>query len=167
MTKKEQDATKCYVRITLRGKLIRNVSILLHTENFQCVKTILACREKAGVLPNNPYVFGIPSKTNRLIHLDACALLLKFSQLCGAARTDLLRGTELRKHIATNSVLMDLEDNEVKHLVTFLGHSAKIHEDHYRIPIVTREITKISKFLLAAQGDDSDGELEEGKLIIQ
>lgn len=112
-------AAELYVRITLRGKLIRNISKLVHKEIFCCLKLIIQYRVTAGVHNKNPYVFGLPSKGDQWKHLQACELLRNFSLLCVAKQPHLLRGTELRKHIATHSVIMNLQENEVTDLANF------------------------------------------------
>lgn len=73
---------------------------------------------------------------------------------------DLLRATILRKHIATMCVNFIMNENDVSELANFMGHADKIHKEHYRQPILRREILNISRLLEAVQGkansDDSD-----------
>lgn len=42
---------------------------------------------------------------------------------------------------------MDLKENEVSDLANFMGHDDKIHKDHYRLPVASREIGRVSTFL--------------------
>lgn len=112
-------------------------------------------RHLACVSERNPYVFGLPGESRKR-YIDACRLMRDYSVKCNAARPDLLRGTHLRKHIATRSVLLNLSDKEISDLANYMGHSEKIHFSHYRLPIVAREITEISKLLLRAQGATGD-----------
>lgn len=112
-------------------------------------------RNEAGVSDENPYVFGLPGGNNTF--LRACKLLRSFSKLCGAKNPENLRGTQLRKHIATRSILLDLEKQEISDLAHFMGHNEAIHRSHYRIPIVTRDIIKMSKLLEIAQGSHDQG----------
>lgn len=86
----------------------------------------------------------------------------KFAKKCGAAKPDTLKGTLLRKHIATMCITFNLSENEVSDLANFLGHADRIHREHYRQPIITREILQMSKLLEAVQGnqDDSGDDLD-------
>ncbi|XP_029174871.1 uncharacterized protein LOC114943421 [Nylanderia fulva] len=135
----------------------------------QCVELILNQRKDANVPEKNPYVFGIPSSTKRHFkYLRACILMRYFSKKCDAQIPHFLRGTELRKHIATTCITLNLSDNEVDDLANFMGHHEKIHKRHYRQSIAAVEIVRMTKFLEAALGENeqqqsnnSDSEEEE------
>lgn len=148
-------AASQYRRFEIRGKLGRNVPVLLNDNHFKCIQLILHFRNEAGVSKENPYVFGLTGGNNTF--LRACKLLRSFSKLCGAKNPENLRGTQLRKHIATRSILLDLENQEISDLAHFMGHNEAIHRSHYRIPIVTRDIIKMSKLLEIAQGNNEQG----------
>lgn len=68
----------------------------------------------------------------------------------------LLRGTKLRKHIATFCASMELADTEISDLANFMGHAEKIHREVYRQPIISRDILNITQHLEAAHGCDSE-----------
>lgn len=92
-----------YVRFCIRGKLGRTVPVLLSNHLFQSVILILKYRKQAGVSKKNPYVFGLPGRNKeRYKYLRACALLRKFAEECNANQSSTLRGTILRKHVASN-----------------------------------------------------------------
>jgi hypothetical protein len=153
-----------YMRCVIRGKLARGVPVLFHKTHWECIKLILKHRSSAGISSENPYVFGVPSTNNKCQFLDACALMRDFSNKCGAENPQSLRGTKLRKHIATQSVILNLNETDVTDLASFMGHAEKIHKDHYRMPLPAREITKISALLELAQGDsvsDKDNEVPQ------
>lgn len=157
-TQQQQIAQK-YVRIAIRGKLNRTVPVLLNKVDSSCIDTILKFRQEAHVSSKNPYVFGKPHTSNKF--LRSCTLMRKYSKLCGADQPERLRGTQLRKHIATTCLSLNLEDQEVADLASFMGHAEKIHKDIYRQPL-SREILRMSKILEAAQGsiDSSENEQE-------
>lgn len=85
----------------------------------------------------------------------------KFSVECGAKNSERLRGTKLRKHIATACIALNLSENDIFDLANFMGHRESIHKSFYRQPIVNREILKISKLLEAAQGVDEEDESDD------
>lgn len=109
----------------------------------------------------NPYVFGTRGGTDAVPqHVDACAMMRKFSVSCGATHPKTLRGTQLRKHIATVCVSLNLSEHQVTDLANYMGHAEKIHKDIYRQPLASREILGRSKLLERAQGanDEMDNE---------
>lgn len=152
LTAQDKIRAKEYVRISIRGKLNRVVPVLIPRKELKCLKLVIKYRYKAGVPKENKYVFGLPGVNN---YLKACDLLRVYAQHCGAKYPERLRGTLLRKHIATRSAVLNFKDQEVSELANYLGHADKIHRDHYRIPLPTRDITRMSKVLEQACGDSS------------
>ncbi|KAK2578258.1 hypothetical protein KPH14_012602 [Odynerus spinipes] len=127
-----QEIAKKYERFVIQGKLGRSVSVLLDTKLLQCIELLLHYRQSANVHSKNPYLFGIPG----------------------------LRGTKLRKHIATRCVALQLNENEITDLANFIGHDKAINKNVYRQSIPEMEILKMSKLLLIAQGDEQNVEDE-------
>ncbi|XP_075159565.1 uncharacterized protein LOC142232783 isoform X1 [Haematobia irritans] len=165
MKSKESMAyAKQFARVSLTGKLDRPVSILLDKMCQRAVDTILKYRKRAGII-NNPYIFGrrVTSEFAKKYY-RACPLMRKFANECGAEMPHTLRGTMLRKHIATYSSILNIEEVDVDRLAIFLGHHEDIHKNHYRLPVPIAEITTVSKLLRSAAGldeDDDDNEDEE------
>ncbi|XP_067217009.1 uncharacterized protein [Linepithema humile] len=146
-----------YSRFCIRGKLGRTVPVLLTNELLKCINTILQFRKEAEVPQKNPYVFGLRgSNKNRYRYLRACILMRKFARECDAIESSSLRGTILRKHVATYCIQLNLSDIDVSDLATFMGHAEKIHREHYRQPLASRDILKISQYLEAVQGNAQD-----------
>nr|CAI5848823.1 unnamed protein product [Callosobruchus analis] len=108
----------------------------------QDMKEILQNRTKFGVSKSNPYIFGLPNNTfkNDFKYLRACALLRKYAAASGAEHPERLRGTKLRKHIATTSVALNLADEDVVQLANFMGHHESIHKNIYRQPVISRDL---------------------------
>lgn len=46
-----------------------------------------------------------------------------------------------------------------------MGHSDKIHKDHYRQPLASRDILKISQYLEAVQGTNNNTNNSDEDLI--
>lgn len=148
-----------YIRFCIRGKLGRTVPVLLSNDIFECITLILEFRLEAGVPQKNPYVFGLPGlDRNRYKYLRACVLMRKFAKQCDASYPTSLRGTLLRKHVATYCIKLNLTDIDISDLATFMGHADKIHREHYRQPLASRDILKISQYLEAVQGNIQDSE---------
>ncbi|XP_029159005.1 uncharacterized protein LOC114931205 [Nylanderia fulva] len=157
-----KEFAKQFVRLTLRGKLGRTVSVLLSPFVIQCIETILKFRKYAGVSSNNEYIFSVPH-TNRLSkkYLRACPLMRRFANECGALIPSTLRGTMLRKHIATYTSMLNIEDCQIDRLANFMGHHKDIHKNIYRMPVPVAEITDVSRLLMAAIGHDDKEDDEE------
>lgn len=164
LSEESQDVARKYVRFVIRGKLNRTVPVLLSTELLECVEMILKYRTSMKISTKNPYLFGRPAATKESKYLKACDMLRKFADECGAEHPDRLRGTQLRKHMATVCVNLNLSEHQVTDLANYMGHAEKIHKEIYRQPLVNREILGMSKLLEAAQGaiqDDDDTEDED------
>lgn len=168
LSPKSRKLAKNYVRFEIRGKLNRTVPVLLSRLFTESIETILKFRKDAGVPEKNRFVFGIPGgNKQRFKYIRSCVLMRKFSTECGAKMPDTLRGTTLRKHVATECINLDLSETEVKDVASFMGHSAEIHKSHYRQPIIRREILRMSEVLEKAQGvqsDDSDESSNENDI---
>jgi len=131
------------------------VPVLLSNDLFKCINLIIKHRKEAKVPEKNPYIFGLLGyNQHRYKYLRACILMRKFADECHAIQSNSLRGTVLRKHVATYCIQLNLNDIEVSDLAMFMGHSEKIHKNHYRQPLVTRDMLKISQYLKAVQGND-------------
>ncbi|XP_043275885.1 uncharacterized protein [Venturia canescens] len=156
---------KEFVRFEIRGKRGRGVPVLVDKSVFDCMQLLLAYRAEAGVAGKNPHFFALPSSNEECYrYLRACNLMREFSQKCGASIPNTLRGTQLRKHIATRCIQLNLKSGQVTNLANFLGHEEKIHKDIYRQPVLETDIIEMSKILKIAQGhDDSSDESEENE----
>jgi len=91
----------------------------------------------------------------------------KFARKCNATYSTSLRGTILRKHIATYRIQLNFNDVDISDLATFMGHADKIHREHYRQPLASRDIVKISQYLEAVQGHKAAVNLHRTAKIFQ
>ena len=124
-------------------KILDNVNLMLHHH------------KAARVSSKNEYVFGIESTTKGTSrYLRACVLMRKFPEECGADNASSLKGTTLRKHIATRCVDMELTDNQISRVANFMGHHENIHRSVYKQPVMKVDIVDMSKVLEKAQGID-------------
>lgn len=156
LSAQHKEIAQKYVRFCIRGKKGRTVPVLLSHELFKSINLILKLREQANVSKRNPYIFGLPcNEKHRYRHLRACLLLRKFAKECNAKYSNTLRGTILRKHVAMYCIQLNLTDVDVSDLATFMGHADKIHKEHYRQPLASRDILKISQYLEAVQGNSN------------
>lgn len=142
---------KEYNRIVLRGKKARAVAVLVCQQTLQCMALLKEFREIAGVHKKNSYFFAVPSADGeRCKSLEACELLRKYSMLCGAEKPETLRGTGLRKHLATTCATK-CSETQISQVANFMGHDLKIHKEYYQQPTVAVDIVGISDVLKSAQ----------------
>ncbi|VEN62171.1 unnamed protein product [Callosobruchus maculatus] len=146
-----------FLRLMIRGKLGRNVPVLLHNFLVDYVDTLMKYRKRAGVKSTNKFVFAVPyANKHQKEYIRACPLMRKFSKECGAAVPDTLRGTTLRKHVATYTAMLRLEDTQVDFLCNYMGHHKDIHKNIYRVPNGVADMTEVSRLLQAAIGEDDE-----------
>lgn len=144
--------------------------VLLHSQLQDCIELLLQHRSKAKIKAQNPFLFGIPGyDKHRYKHLRACQLMREYSSKCGATKPLTLRGTKLRKHIATKCITLNLSESEVTELANFMGHDKSIHKSHYRQSIPEIDIPRFSRLLNVAifnnEEDENDDEKEIENLI--
>lgn len=141
--------------------------VLLHSQLQDCIELLLQYRLNTKIKFGNPYLFGIPGyDKHRYKHLRACDLMRDYSSKCGAAKPFTLRGTILRKHIATKCITLNLSESEVTELANFMGHDMSIHKSHYRQSIPEIDIPRFSRLLnVAIFNEDNDNEEIEQNLL--
>lgn len=152
---------KQFVRLTIRGKLGRTVPVLLSPFLVGQIDVVLKFRKEAKVSAKNNFIFAVPN-TKKLSkeYIRACPLLRRFADNCGALIPSTLRGTTLRKHIATYTAMLGIEENQIDRLADFMGHHKDIHKNIYRVSVPVAEITQVSRLLKAAMGDDNQNDDE-------
>lgn len=160
LSEESREIARKYLRMKIRGKKARTVAVLLTAEIDRCIQLLVQHRKNAKIAEHNNYLFALPTCYEFQIRVvDAVSAIRKFSELCGAADPESLRGTTMRKHMATLCISMQLNDNSVAELADFMGHHEKIHREYYRQNPIDREIVKISQLLEKAQGvDDNERE---------
>ena len=154
---------KKYKHIDLEGKLGRKVPMILTELLEKSMMHLIKTRKKVSIPEENPFVFGLPGNgAKRIRYLKACVLLRRFSIACNASKPETLRGTLLRKHIATQCITYDLAKNEEEQVAKYLGHNLNIHKDYYQVPSAVRDLVLVREILEKGQGKDKeDSENEE------
>ncbi|XP_036419034.1 uncharacterized protein LOC118802695 isoform X2 [Colossoma macropomum] len=148
LPKFEQKMCQFFSRVEFRGKRGRMVAVLLKPSMVASLKLLAESREKCGVPKENPFMFARPGAMSAYRGAEC---LRKFANECGAKHPQALTSTKLRKHIATMSQVLNLEENEADQLADFLGHDIRIHRQYYRLPQGTLQLAKMSKVLMAME----------------
>jgi len=58
-------------------------------------------------------------------------VMKKYAKMCGAKKPELLTFTNLRKHIATTTQLLNLTESEIE-LCVFMNHDPRTHRNFYK-----------------------------------
>ncbi|XP_073723996.1 uncharacterized protein [Misgurnus anguillicaudatus] len=148
----EKSLCKHFVRLEIRGKRGRKVPVLLTPAMVDSLNLLVEKRKECGVADNNSYIFARPYAMS---HYRGSDCIRDFVKACGAKNPLSLTSTKLRKHVATLSKVLNLNDTELDQLADFLGHDIRVHRQFYRLPEGTLQLAKISKILMA---------LEQGRL---
>lgn len=155
LSNQEKERVQKYTRLTICGKLGRTVAVLLCPETEASINLILKYRSAAKVHDKNPFIFGMPGYDHgRFRHLQAYKLIGGYAKECGAEHPDRLRGTQLRKHMATLCASENVDENQIHDIATFMGHEDEIHRRHYRRTVISRDVCGVSKVLERASGFD-------------
>lgn len=140
-----------YSQMQFRGKLGASVPVLLTHNMEKSIQLLVKHREDAGV-NNSEFLFALRSVRGQIKVVNTCNVLRELSNKCGADNPESLRGTNLRKHMASYCVTMDLDDVGVGEVAKHLGHSVSVHRHYYQHNTIDRDIVGMSKRLQAASG---------------
>ncbi|XP_044597217.1 uncharacterized protein LOC123273810 [Cotesia glomerata] len=154
---------KKFFRVAIRGKKNRTVAVIADADVIKDINLIIRHRVRANVPQRNEYLFGLPNNVDdRIRVVNICKEMRSFSVACGAEKPELLRGTGLRKHVATKCMKLDLNEKALGDVMNHMGHSEKVHRDIYQQPIKSKTIVQVAKVLEAVQGpldiDEDDDE---------
>ena len=149
-----KEAAKGYIRISITNKKgLRTVGLILHQNTLDSINLILKYRKQAQIRLDNKYVFAKRSyDPSRDSHFIACDIMRDYSTKCDATDPESLRGTFLRKQIATMMYGIQIGDETLRDLASFLGHDYEIHKNYYRQKIPVRELITLAPLLMQAQG---------------
>lgn len=153
LSKVEQELTRQFKRIVIRGKRGRGVPILFTTK-LQKVLAILVSIRENFVDEDNEYLFAIPNTPNSC--LRASEIMKKMTICSGAKNPSALTSTKLRKQVATVAQILSFNEGDIEQLANFMGHSKEIHKTFYRLPENVYQVAKVSKFLLIMERGNTD-----------
>ncbi|XDV36910.1 hypothetical protein PO909_006624 [Leuciscus waleckii] len=148
LSKTEQKLCNYFSRIEIMGKRGRKVAVLLTPSVVDALSLLASRRTECGVCATNVFLFARPTSMS---HYRGQDCLRVHASQCGAKHPEYLRSTQLRKHVATLSQVLNLKNNELDQVADFLGHDIRVHRDFYRLPVPTTQLAKISKLLLSME----------------
>ena len=149
LSRLEKDLSHEFTWLVVRGKRGCKVPVLLTKEMTSSLDFLIENRgEENDILESNEYVFA---RQNTNSHIRGSDCLRKYAALSGAKRPEMLTSTQLRKHVATLSQIMNLKDNELDQLAKYMGHDIRVHREYYRLTENTLQLAKMSKLLMAIE----------------
>lgn len=148
LTASEQKLCAHFSRVEIRGKSGRKVAVLLSPDMLDALTLLISKRQECGVSQDNTFLFARPSCLTSYRGQDCLRI---YADECGAQNPELLQSTQLRKHVATLSKVLNLKNHELDQVAGFLGHDICVHREYYRLPEATTQLAKISKLLLAME----------------
>lgn len=137
-------------RIEIVGKKERTVPVILTPSTQDAVQCLVDYRDEMGIPKENTFLFA-RTTGDSLHHIRGSDCLREITSEVPLDKPELIRSTDLRKHIATMTQLHNLQDNELDILAQFMGHDIRIHREHYRLPSATMQVAKVSQYLLALE----------------
>lgn len=150
----EETRRKIKSRILIRGKLDRTVAALLKPSWDDCIELLIRHRKDAGIPKSNEFLFALPTQLRRIKVINVWTIMRSFAVACGAQNPSSLRGTNLRKHMASFCATRNLNDNDVSNLADFMGHDDAIHRNIYRNNPLSTQVSQMTLLLDAAQGNN-------------
>ncbi|XP_030270806.1 uncharacterized protein LOC115580511 isoform X2 [Sparus aurata] len=152
LTELERKLARHFDRVEIRGKGSRMVPVLLTSDMIAAMHLLVTNRNECQVCTQNVYLFARPGV---LSHYRGSDCFRKYAKQCGAKYPEALTSTRFWKQVATLSTVLNLKENEMDQLATFLGHNIRVHRELYRLPESTLQLAKVSKLFMA---------MEKGKL---
>lgn len=157
-------------RVTVRNKMgKRRVPMMLKYHWDDCLELLVHYRSTAGIPKSNKYLFALPTQIGRIRTNNLCTIMRSFSTACGAENPSSLRGTNLRKHLASFCATKNLSDNDISNLADFMGHAEAVHRAFYRINPLANQVSMSALFDSAEGNDisnnssDDDSDCSEGE----
>ncbi len=146
------DITKETVRsrMVIRGKMEGDVPVLLKHSNDDCLQLLIKHRQ--DIPKENEYLFAVYTQSGHVKIADACAAIRKLSDKCEATNPKSLRGTKLRKHLASMCSTLDLTYKDITNIAKSMGHSEPVHRNIYRHNPLQQEVVQMTALLEAARG---------------
>ncbi|XP_067285389.1 uncharacterized protein [Pseudorasbora parva] len=142
----EKKVAKYFDRVEIRGS--RMVPVLLTPDMITAMDLLVKNRNECQVHPENVFLFARPCV---LSHYRGSDCFRKYSKQCGAKNPESLTSARLRKQVATLSTILNLKENEMDPLATFLGQDIRVHREFSRLPESTLQLAKVSKLLIAME----------------
>ncbi|KAK4887045.1 hypothetical protein RN001_003316 [Aquatica leii] len=140
-------------RIVIKGKRSRGVPVLVDKATEAGIDLTIKHRHNFFEV-YNPYLFGTCHTEDSTISGYHVFSKHALRVLKDKSKAKALTSTRMRKHLATISQILKMDNEDLEQLATFMGHTTKTHAEWYRLPLDIIQTAKVSKLLLLAQNSD-------------
>jgi len=149
LTELEKAVSKTMLLVRFRGKVGRHVACLAPPDAVEGLEILSQekYRKTAGIIPENELIFATPGSMN---HIQGVTCFKQFAQKY-CEEPDRVRGTKMRKYIATSCQIIDLGPEGKDTLCDHLGHELNVHNAFYRKHSDLVELTKVAQVLCLAE----------------
>merc|ERR1712223_1240122 len=145
----EKAVSKTMLLVRFGGKVGRHVACLAPPDAVEGLEVLAQekYRRTAGIIPENELIFATPGSMN---HIQGVTCFKQFAQKY-CEQPDRVRGTKMRKYIATSCQIIDLGPEGKDTLCDHLGHELNVHNAFYRKHSDLVELTKVAQVLCLAE----------------
>ena len=147
----EQSLCQKLSHVTIRGKRNNPVPVLFTPHMEQNINTLIKHRATCKVSDASPYVFARPSRTIEEPYRTSDCIRTFAALLPALKQPRSLTTTRLRKHVAVMSQVVNLKDNELDLLASYMGHDIRVHRQYYRLPQVEQYVAKVGRILISME----------------
>lgn len=126
----EKVLCKNFKRVVTGGKRSRPEPLLFSKYLQDKISILLQSRTKISTLEKNIYLFANPHSSEGWF--NGTYVLRNLANKCGAKNPQSLSSTKYRKQLATVLQVMNITDEDMEQIATFLGHTLKTHKEYYR-----------------------------------
>ncbi|XP_021345084.1 uncharacterized protein LOC110445054, partial [Mizuhopecten yessoensis] len=132
--------------IEIRGKCGKFVPVIVPKHARRILKFLTSndVRRSAGVTERNPYVFA----SNREGIIRGYDAVRSVTGAAGLEHPERIRGTNMRRLMATLCQAIDITPQQQQWIVDHLGHTLDVHKIHYKCTSDMIERVDIAKLLL-------------------
>lgn len=145
LTENEKKAAAEFVLIYTTGKNNKPVSVLVRKIYNKYIETILKYRENDGVAGSNKYLFGRGENN----YYDGNYIIRRYANQCGAKDPQNLRGSKLRKHLATSVQYLKADPQAMRQITSHMSHTLETHETHYTKHLDVQHLCSTTTDLMA------------------
>ncbi len=142
----------------IRGKKERDVPVLLKHSWEECIHLLIRYRTQVGIPESNDFLFALPTQTRKVKTLNVWTVINSYANKCGAENPSSLKGTNLRKHLASYCATKNLKDRDITNMAAYMGHDPRIHLKIYRQNPLASRVAHIAPILMGAQGNNGKTE---------
>lgn len=141
LPEKDRQIAQKHLVVYSPGKRGRHVPTVFTLEMAKRAELLIATREEAGVLTDNPFMFA---KQGSMEQINVWTAMRKFTS---KYHVENCTSTGLRKYLATSLQSLNVTDMQMDMITSHMSHDKSVHKQFYRMDNSTIELALVSKLL--------------------